>query len=270
VWFLAILLAGLLLAVFRLTTRYRFGPRSRRLVLADLAGSILAGLALAHYYLWPGAAGVYVVLGGLAVALGLFIPAALVTAELLRKKKQRVFDDKLAALQRREQELVSELERLACEVRAVLSRREQTARAERAETSGLEASRRLVERWKNEPGAARIRSIKVEEWTQEFRQLDAEGRAARRAALADELSAAEDADRRAQLEAMMAVLDLVEGSPSAGREPSDRGGGDPEGAFEELSRRKERLEADLEAARREIAEWRRRLADFLAREIELG
>lgn len=266
-WFIAIVLAALLLAILRLTSRYHYGRKSQRLLLVDLAGSLILGLALARFYFLSGAAEPYLALGGLGIGLLIFVFAALVTAELLRKAQQRVFDERLGALRGREQALLRELDNLNREMRSELRRREETEHTGQVRERQFEGHRERIERWKHEGGAVRIRSIKVEEWDREFRSLDAAGRADRRAALEKELALAQDSERRTHLEVMLAVAALAEEGQGAAATPSEAGLSDQTIATVGPKRRK--VEADLAVTRSDLGDWQRRLTDFLAREIRL-
>ncbi len=266
-WFIAIVLAALLLAVFRLTTRYHYGRKSRRLLLVNLAGSLIAGLALARFYFLSDAVGLYLTLGGVGLGLLVFIFAALATAEILRKSQQRVFDDQLRVLRGREQALLRELDSLNREMRSELKRREEADHEGRTKQHRFEGYRDRIERWKHEGGAARIRSIKVEEWDREFRSLDTAGRAERRAAVEKELNEATEPERRVHLEVMLAVAALVEEGQGAAAPASEEGRSDS--AISTVAHKRRKVEADLAATRSDISDWQRRLADFLAREIRL-
>lgn len=266
-WFLAIVVAGLLGATFRLTTRYQYGPKSQRLLLADLAGSIVVGLVLARYFFLAEATGVFLILGGLGIGVLVFVLAALVTVEVLRKARQHEFDTRLADLRGREQRVLAQLDGLNRDMRSELRRREEADQAGHARRQRLESHRDRVERWKHEGGAARIRSIKVEEWEQEFRALGAEARLERRAALEEELVAATDPERRSHLEAMLAVAALTDEGETSAAAPSDERGSD-QGISAAADRRRE-AETELAATRTEMREWQQKLREFLAREIKL-
>ncbi len=266
-WFLAIVLAGLLVAIFRLTTRYQYGRKSQRLLLLDLAGSVVLGLALARYFFLPGATGVYLVLGGLGIGILVFIVAAVVTAEVLRKARQRVFDERLGQLRARELSLQRDLDTINRDMRAELRRREETDRAGQATEHRLRGRRERIERWKLEGGAARIRSIKVDEWDQEFRSLDPAARAARREGLEKELAQGPEPGRREHLEIMLDVLDLA--SEAAPAEAASEEPGTSDQVISSLARKRREIEAEMATTRSDLADAQRKLAEFLAREIAL-
>jgi len=269
-WFLAIVVVALLLAVFRLTTRYSYGPKTRRLLTVEAVLSLLFGLGLARWAVFPDAEGGALVLAAAALGLGVFVFAALGTVELLRKAKQRVYDDVLVRLKEREQSLELEVEKLERRVRAEASRREVAQGVTRARDRRAEGYRRAVEDWVRAGGAARIRTIKVEEWKAELRSMDPPALAARQRELEEQLGRAPDPERRAQLEAMLALTNLVLEQTQA---PPGTAGGqatpaapDADASVEDRLRE---LREELERVRADSACWRRHLSDFLSREIDL-
>jgi hypothetical protein len=266
VWFIAIVLAGFLLSVFRLTSRYGYGPKSRRLLLLNLAGSLIAGLALARVWLRSEAGGTYVSLGGLGIALPLFVFSSLAAVEILRKRKQRGYDENLSLLRARQQTLLLELESLTREARANFRRCEEVAR-EGIEVEGLLAEcQERVTRWQRGGGAARIRTIKVEEWRQEFDALSPAALGTRRSALQTELEKETEPERRSQLEAMLALATIT----ASGREAPGQTAGLPDHpAAAGLTGRRRVIEAELASLQADISQGQRRLSDFLAKEIRL-
>ncbi|MEW6032997.1 MAG: hypothetical protein AB1645_09005 [Bacillota bacterium] len=266
-WLLALLFAGMLLATLRLTTRYEYGPRSVRRLRLVLAGSLVLAFAVARFFVFRNPEPFPLALATVGLTVPLFLFSALVVVELLRKEKQRVYDERLEKLKRREQALLAEVEE------TVLLTRRELRRQEELEASGRDGLRRLddcrsqVEAWKREGGAARIRSLKVEEWEAEFRALDPRALDERRLALEAELQTAADPERRSQLKAMIAVARLV-----AGDDETEETVGESkriERSVADLARRRRAAEEALARVRNELREWRGRLADFLAKEIHL-
>jgi len=266
-WFLALVVGALLFSVFRLTTRYFYGRKSQRLLLLDLAGSLVAGLALARFWFFTEAAGLYIPLAGLGIAVFLFVFSALAMAEILRKRQQRDYDGRLATLRTKEQAFLRDLESVTRQVRTELRRREEVEGAGRTREPDLEDYRDRVDRWQRGSGAARIRTIKVEEWDQEFRRMDSGELSARRTALDKELRETTDPERCSQLEAMLALAALVTGGGEAGGVPSGSDGTDQ--VITDMAQRRRKTEAELAIIRADISEWQRRLSDFLSKEIRL-
>ncbi len=266
-WLVAIGLAALLLGVFRLTTRYEYGPKSRRLLSLDAVGSLVGGLALARG-VFPQTSGAYFYLAALGLALPLFVASAVVTVEVLRKGQQRAFDERLAALALREQALLRELDAVDRRVRAELQSRQEAERDGQDLELELEGHRRRVEAWKHGQGVARIRSVKVEEWKAELEGLDPEDLAARRSALEAELAQAADDERRSQLEVRLALAALVAADrrTRAGAERIEAS----DQAISAAARKRRELEAELASVQAQAADWRRRLSEFLSKEINLG
>ncbi|RJQ06377.1 MAG: hypothetical protein C4551_08330 [Bacillota bacterium] len=264
-YLVAIAVALVLFSVFRLTTRYEYGPASRRLLLVGLGGSIALGLVLAPRLFTL--SGGYYYLAALAVALLVYVFVALATAEAMRKAKQRVYDERLAALREREQALLRELESVNRQVRAELRQRQEAERSGRETEDRLEGHRRTVEAWKRAGGAARVRTIKIEEWDAEFRSLPPSELQDRRASLVKELETVSDPERRSQVEAMLSVLALAAESSR-----NEAVAGEVRTVDENLSgciRRRREIEEELGRVRSEIDEWQRRLTDFLSKEIRL-
>lgn len=264
-WLIAAVFAGLLLATFRLTSRYEYGPKSRRLLKLDLLASLVAGYVLAHLVFFPDATGVYLALASAALALVAFVFLALATAEVLRKNQQRVYDERLADLRRREQVLLAEFEATNRQMRAELRRDELAESATRREQREIEEHRQRVEAWKREGGAARIRSVKVEEWENELRALDPGALAARRAAAEEELAASPDPERRAHLEVLLSLCVMVSSGFRAVEPDAKTLRDSVAGAAE----RRRKVEEELSHVRAAIAEWERRLSEFLSKEIVL-
>jgi hypothetical protein len=264
-WFVAIVVGALMVAVFRLTTRYRYGPRSRRLLTAEVAGSLLVGLGLSRWWLFASATGVYFILAGLAVSVVVFILAALTTAEVLRKNRQRVFDERLLGLQVQEQTLTTELNKANRMMQAETRREEVAGSDARARDGRLAADRQRIETWKHASGAARIRSLKIEEWEGEFQALDPAGLDARQAALEAERSGKPDPERGAQIEVLLALVNIARDSVRVTLPVPVV----PEPGVRDLVRRRRELEDELVGVRAELGNWQRRLADFLAKEIVL-
>lgn len=264
-WFVAIVVGALLVAVFRLTTRYHYGPRSRRLLAAEIAGSLLLGLGLSRWWLFVSATGVYFILAGLMVSVVVFILAALTTAEVLRKSRQRVFDERLFALQAQEQKLTAELNKANRMMQAEMRREEVAGSDARAQEGRLASDRQRIETWKHASGTARIRSLKIEEWEGEFRALDSAGLDARQTALEAERSGKLDPERVAQIEVLLALVNIARDSVlMASPVPVV-----PEPGVRDLVRRRRELEGELAGVRAELGNWQRRLAEFLAKEIVL-
>ncbi len=265
-WLVGMVIAALLLGTFRLTTRYEYGPRSRRLLGLALGASVAVGFLLADLWLFPDLSGGYLVLAAAGLTLPVFVVLALVVTELLRLRKQELFSREISALRAREMELEKTLEDVDRRVRNELRRREEAERAARTLARDLEVHRERVERWQREGGAARIRSIKVEEWERELRSLDPAGLRERRARLERELREVADPDRRAQLEVQMSLAVLA-ASGDADRPRSVMR--DVEQAVSEAAKERREVEAELGRVRAELTLWQDRLREFLSKEIEL-
>jgi hypothetical protein len=265
-WFLALMVGVLLLALLRLTTRYEYGPRSARALKLVLAASFVFSILLARYVLWAHLETFYLILAATAITLPIFVLAAAVTVEMLRKRKQSVYDQRLRELRSREQALLLEVETHTRQIRHQLRLREEAETAGEGQGQDLGPQRSKVETWKHEGGAARIRSLKIEEWEKDLRALDTTGLEERRRGLERELDAA-DPERRAQIEVQIALTHLVTREKESGAAAGESRRLKQDAAESSLQRRS--AEVALAAVRAEIAEAQRRLSEFLSKEIHL-
>lgn len=261
---LALVLAG----AYRLTSRYVYGRRTAR-ALAGTAAAALAAAFVLTLYLFPGTRGGLRLLATVSLSLPLFVAMALVLVEYLARGKQRVYDEAIGGLARREQDCLEEIGRVKADLQD-LARRQRGLGAG-GDGEGMAEARRLqavVERWQQEEGLARVRSLKVNEWQEELGRMDAPARARHRQRLERELDGAPDGGERPDaLRAQLALLGLRE---------QTRPGEDPVPQADRLDRRlwelgeeQRRLEAELNAVRDGVREWEARRRDFLAKDIVL-
>lgn len=265
--FVALIVTAMLVGVFRLTTRYDYGPKSQRLLTVVYVASLGLGLLLARYYFFTTARGFYLLLAAAGLSIPVFVALAVLTVEVMRKGRQAAFDREIEALEARERELGRTVDAMDREMRDRMRRDEATVRSQRQQDAELAEDRRRVEAWKHEGGAARIRSIKIDEWSGEFRELGPDQLARRRCDLRAELADAPPADRRAQLEVMLALLRLAETRDSVEAAVEGARGERPE--VVDLAQRRREAEGELARVRDQLAAWRGRLREFLAREIRL-
>lgn len=264
--FLALALAAMLTGVFRLTTRYEYGPKSQRLLTGVYAASLALGFVWAHYY-FTTATGFYLLLAAAGLSIPVFVGLAVLAVEVLRKQRQADFDREVESLEGRERQLVRVVDEMDREMRERLRRDAAAERSRRQRESDLSEDRERVETWKHEGGAARIRSIKIEEWESEFGKLGPDQLGPRRSELQAELSHTVDPDRRAQLEVMLSLLRLTE-SREGLEAAAESARSEHTGAMDVAQRRRE-AEAELARVRADLSQWRGRLREFLAREIRL-
>jgi len=264
--FAAIIIAALLLASFRLTGRYEYGLRSRRLLGLVLAGSFAAAFLIAYYF-YDIRGGLYLSLATVGLTIPIFVFGALALVETLRFGKQQVFGRRLEVLRLKEQEALERIDALDRRLRERLKDGEQADRTRREREKELESHRKRVEAWKREGGVARIRSIKLEEWERELGALDAEGLEARRREAEEELARGSDPERRSQLQVIISLCVLTaEGSRlKEAVSTSDKVRQDVSGASEE----RREAEREVERLRAEMQAVRRRIEDFLSKEIVL-
>jgi len=266
VWFLAMVIAALLLATFRLTGRYGYGPRSRRLLGLVLAGSALAAFGLAYFF-YDIRGTLYLALATAGLTIPVFVFAALGVVEALRLSRQRVFGRHLESLRLEEEKVLQRLEVLDRRLRERLKEGEEADKTRRDREKELELYRRRVETWKCEGGAARIRSVKLEEWENELKALGREGLEARRREAEEELERAAEPERRSQLQVIIALCVLTAEADrlSEVATASDQVRRD----VAELSEERRRAERELEDLRARMRSVRRRLEEFLSKEIVL-
>jgi hypothetical protein len=261
-----VLLAATIFGMNHLVTRYKHTSRSRRVFAA--VGVLALVIPFAFIYVHFRTLELSLVIAGtFGFGLPTYTLLAVVVAEIWRKVKQRSFDAALADRTQRRSELQERLFALDQRTEMVQYRRAET---ESAAPEAVERQRELRARlaaWQREGALARIRTLKVTEWQDEYARLTAEELSARRQDMRAQIAGERDPDRVSHLEAQVAVVEL---------ELLSRTGRAPGGELHALDKnehdlREERraVERDLARVKEEIEEWADRRRHFLSQRVIL-
>ncbi len=260
---------GVLLGLDHVRGRFEHSARSRRVLAAAGAVCLVVGFLLAFRLVqwdpW------WVVLFALALALPLFTLVAVITVEIWRLSYQQKYDAEISRLVQEQVKIIEqrdELQRRAAELRLERSRRSAKSDA------GLFRQRQLkqqVESWASEGGVARIRSLRLEDWTRELQQLDRAELARRVEQLSQELEAGDsgaDQEQVRQLRAQKAWTELFQLEAAQGviSEPDP---GDLEARVEATDQQVERLASQLAEVQEELELWRGRRSFFRRQRLRL-
>lgn len=281
-WAGALALLGLILATDYVLTRFQHTSKSRRTLALEGGGSLVFASALILVG-FRARVGVGTVLWILLLTVILFLVLAVTTVEVWRRRKLSAFDRIIRQLRRDLQKRRENLDRLIWQMRDL----ERRARADAAPPPAAAPSGRLsregeaarlkhqVESWEGAGGLARIRALKVGEWTEELEGMDAPAMSGRRHDLEEALHEAAD-ERREAIEVQLALLRLREIERAAAavatetREPAD-GQAEPESTVGLEAARRRRGEEEREVARlqAELDQWQRERQAFLRQKIPL-
>lgn len=266
-----------LLGITHVSGRYRHTRKSKAAALALvpaafavarwLAPRIFPQLLESPYFSW----------WALGLTFPIYVTLLVALAEAWRLSKQRVFDEAIAGLEARQEEVRIKL----AEVRRALRQRELELRErqemESRRRSSAEELQREVDEWASVPELARIRALRVEEWRNEARGLSPEELAAEMRALEEEIGGLRgsikeaDLDKRDQLKIRLLIMRQeaigrqlnqvapTEGTPSPGAE----GGREAEAQAPAYEAEESRLLREAEEIERQLGVWQRRKKEFL-------
>lgn len=248
--------------------RYKYGRRSR----LALAATALVSFALAFAFVqsqWPGLDTGTRLLLAAGGTLPLFLILAVVLVEVWRLHKLSLFTAQARAL--REQLTTAEEQVHALERRrmTVDGRRKDIDERHRGRLTELAELKSRIAAWEEGGGLTRVRSVKLEEWRTEFRDLSAEELAERQQHLDRELAdalAAADEEAVGSIRTRLALLRAMqlEGATAVVKEIETLGQVTLELDHELASRR-----AEVERLKRELDDWEKRRLQYVETGIAL-
>lgn len=273
--FIVFLVAIVLYAGWRLSTRYEYTRKARALLYWLALGAVVMSV-LINMWLFPGLNLLYLVLAVAGMFLPLYSAAALVIVELWRKRRQAMFDDNIKALRGEEEKALESITHLQQQIALAEHKRQTLEELHRERLADQRRIREFLDKWERGEGLARIRSIKVQEWGDAFGAMTPADLETRRGELCDQLAALEGQraaepegqDRIDQLRAQLSVLSLVSMRAFLDRPNAELA--ELEKRTDEAKQGKNESERKLEALRFELSEWERRRNEFLADRIVLG
>jgi len=273
--FVIFLIVVVLAASYRLSTRYEYTRKSRRILGGTALGCVLVAV-LFNLWLFPGLNLLYMALAVIGVFMPLYAVAALIVVEMWRKRRQAVFDENIKGLREVEERLLEETTKSQQQMILAEHKRQTLEEVHRDRLGEQRRIRSFLDQWERDEGLARIRSIKVQEWRESFAGMSADEIRAKRDELAAQLAELEGApegkevaqDRIDQLRAQHSVASLV--ALAATLDLPNAELGDLEKRMDEARSNKTEAERQLDAVRFELAEWERRRNEFLAERIVVG
>jgi chromosome segregation ATPase len=271
-----------LVAAWRLNTRYEYSQKAGRALLALAAAAMVASV-LFNLWLFPGLNLLYLVLAVTGVFLPLYSVVALTVVEIWRKRKQAAFDTNLASLRQQEEQLLEAVSHWSQRMQIAEHKRQTLELVHQERLGDQRRIREFLDRWEQGDGLTRVRSMKIQEWREAFAALSAADLEARREALRGQLRvleaeagdsasangtpAAEISERVDQVRAQLSVASLLALRPVLGG---------PNEQLAALERQIDEAKAEqtaggqqMDAIRQELAEWERRRSEFLAERIVL-
>jgi chromosome segregation ATPase len=247
--------------------RYKHSRRSRWAV----AGTYVVSLGVSFAFVesqWPGLdLGTRLVLT-VAGSLPVFLLLALAVLEVWRYSKLRSFNDRIHALR----EELANAEELAHAVErrqeTVTTRREDLTGRNRGRVGELNELRARVAAWEEGGGLTRVRSVKLDEWRQQYATIGSSALAARRAELEadfERVTAGGDDEAAAGIRAQLDTLRLaqLEGHDVAGE--IDALGKALNESEQELATHR----AAVERLKGEIGDWEMRRDEYVKRGVAL-
>lgn len=270
-----------LLGVTHVSGRYRHTRKSKAAALALipaafavarwLAPRIFPQLLESPYFSW----------WALALTFPIYVTFLVAMAEAWRLSKQRVFDEAIAGLEARREEIGIKL----AEVRRARREREMQLRErqekESRRRSSAEELQREVDEWASVPELARVRALRVEEWRNEARGLSPQELAAEMRALEEEIDGLRssvkeaDLDKRDQLKIKLVIMKqeaigrrLEQAGPVEGTLSPGADGG-LEGQALAYEAEESRLLREAEEIERQLGVWQRRKKEFLDGKVVL-
>lgn len=271
--FVIFMIAVVLIAGWRLSTRYKYSHKAQRVLSLSAVGALVVSV-LFNLWLFPGLNLLYLTLAVVGVFLPVYSVIALAIVETWRKRKQSLFDASIAALRGEEEQILEIITRSQQQIALAEHKRLTLEQLHRDKLSDQRRIRDFLETWERGDGLARIRSIKIQEWQAGFAGLPREVLEQRRAGLCDQLEEMEAKaepglqERIDQLRAQVSVASLVLLGESLAQPNSELGG--LERRLDEAKADKAEAERRLEGVRLQLSEWERRRSEFLADQIVLG
>lgn len=256
-----------IMGLAHLVTRYEHSKQSKTVL--GVIALLACGMAVLVVRNWPalplwGAAllvAVFTVPIFTAMAVGCF--------QLWTLRKQSHFDEQLERLEQEEVELLQQLDDIRTAVHAeALRLREREPYSQKRENDG-DKYRAVIEKWQQGEGVARIRSLRVSEWEDQYRGCTQGELTQRRSELLEQAHDArrkEDADQADIINAEIAVVRLCELERAEPDAVKPEGGADH---VDRLLNKQDQLSRELEQLRGKVNEWKMRKQDFLARKIKL-
>ncbi len=260
---LALFLLVLILGVDHVINRYEHTKKSLAVLTGEALGSVVVGAVLSvrvfgEVY-WPLRA-----LFAVAVAVPLAVGIAVLTVQVWRLVKQRVYDERLAQIEARYEEAQLDLEKTSWKIRELKRRR---SNLENRHEDDIEDRKTLEERlreWEQAAGLTRIRTMRVRDWRETFSEMSDARLQQKREELKDNVGEEEDTG---QQQARLMVIELI---------LRERGVYGPGAQMEKIDRRIDELESERQRRRRQLEEleadrerWRRRKAAFLDDKVKL-
>jgi len=189
----------------------------------------------------------------------IYVGLALATVEVWKYSKVSEFERQISRLEERESSLLERLEEIKTLMSQYRVKEQENNSIRRARASEAESSRKYLDMWLREGGAARIRALKIEEWEKEFSAMDVEEIRSRLGELETQLESLKDRpgeeDRSNQVRAQkeLARCHLL-GRPDASEDGLLAIASCLKGLVEEENMVKSRLRE----LREEISEWKKR------------
>jgi len=260
----SVLLLGTYLAVDYVVTRYHHTRKSIVILIAEaiaclVLGAVLGfGLAELAWY--------YHVSFTLLIALPAFSVLSLITVETWHRLKQSDGDSEVGAMRRRMQDLQDESDRLTWRIDNLERKKKQL---EREHDEDLFRQRKLgneIHRWQSGSGMERIRTMRVESWTEGLSRLSLDEINEERKTLREQLDD-EETDREEVLKVKLALIEL-EYLRRIMEEPNQQLQALKE-ALEETQSRKSEIDGEIHKLDRQIRAWMQDRELSADRKIEL-
>lgn len=273
--FIIFMVAIVLVAAWRLSTRYKYSQKAQRILSLSAAGALLVSVIF-NMWLFPGLNLLYLVLAIAGVFLPVYSLVALAIVEAWRKRKQSLFDASITALREEEERILETITKNQQQVALAEHKRLTLEQLHRDKLSEQRRISDFLETWERGDGLARIRSIKIQEWREGFGALSRDALEQRRAELCAELEEIESKvggepglqERVDQLRAQVSVASLAMLGETLAKPNTEIGG--LERRLLEANSDKSEAERRLEGIRLQLADWERRRNEFLADQIVLG
>lgn len=254
------------LSVDYVLTRYHHTRKSLMVLGVEAAVCLLLGLFLGFGL--AELAWYYNVAFTLLIALPAFSVLSLVTVETWHRLKQGETDSEIGAMRQRMQDLQDQSDRLTWQIDNLQRRKKNL---EREHDEDLFRQRKLeneIHRWQSGSGMERIRSLRIEAWSEELSDLSDGELAQQRQQLQDQVSSDHiEADREESLRVRLALIDL---------EHLQRRMAEPnkkiktiKGELEDCQRRKADVDSEIRNLDRQIRAWIQDRGTSTDRKIEL-
>ncbi len=261
----SVILLGAYLAVDYVVTRYHHTRKSIAILSAEaiaclILGAVLGfGLAELAWY--------YHVSFSLLVALPAFSVLSLITVETWHRLKQSDADSEVGVMRRRMQDLQDEVDRLTWRIDSLERKKKHL---EREHDEDLFRQRKLsneIHRWQSGSGMERIRTMRVESWTEGLSRLSLDEISEKKRTLQEQLDSDSERDREEVLRVNLALLEL-EHLRRMMEEPNKKLQDLKEG-LEESQARKSEIDAEIHKLDHQIRTYMQERDLSLDRKIEL-